>query len=287
MMGAEHKPFGGTRNRKTVPRVPVDSGDGNVSCIPLTWAISLAPARGRHVPIPSNSHSGRFTALSFSCSYEGGWGKDGEPPRKPTANPSSRPLPDRSKNPKKVLALERCIGNVTALQFALARNNPSGGIGRSVPRANVGGGFSNEHSTSTISRLGWAGPGMAGRGRARRGKASQPRDARAVNSATISRPVVAWRGTARRGWAWQVNHERTGREQVQDFAAGHGTERHGRARRGWAGLGKSHTRCAGGQQRNIFAARLRAARHGGAWQGTAGHGKATTRHAGGNSVTLL
>ena len=152
MMGAEHKPFGGTRNRKTVPRVPVDSGDGNVSCIPLTWAISLAPARGRHVPIPSNSHSGRFIALSFSCSYEGGWGKDGEPPRKPTANPSSRPLPDRSKNPKKVLALERCIGSFTALQFALARNNPSGGIGRSVPRANVGGGFSNEHSTSTPSR---------------------------------------------------------------------------------------------------------------------------------------
>jgi hypothetical protein len=210
MMGAEHKPFGGTRNRKTVPRVPVDSGDGNVSCIPLAWAISLAPARGRHVPIPSNSHSGRFTALSFSCSYEGGWGKDGEPPRKPTANPSSRPLPDRLKNPKKVLALERRIGSFTALQFALARNNPSGGIGRSVPRANVGGGFSNEHSTSTISRQG-----------------------------------KAWRGTAWRGWARRGNNETHGRKQCDIFVAWQGAARHGEAGHGRAGRtqGRRWKRC--------------------------------------------
>ncbi len=128
--------------------------------------------------------------------------------------------------------MSRRIVNLTSLQLALARNNPSGGIGRSVPRANVGGGFSNEHSTSTISRQGKAGPGASWRGHARQGQATTRRTG--GNSATFSWRGRARRGTAGRGWARQVNHERTGREQVQYF---HGTARRGTARRGWAGLG--------------------------------------------------
>jgi len=182
---------------------------------------------------------------------------------------TARPL---KKNPKKVLAMSRRIVNLTSLQLALARNNPSGGIGRSVPRANVGGGFPNEYSTSTISRQGtagrgWARLGEAGRGAARRGWAGR---GKAItrrtggNSATFSWRGRARQGTAGRGWARRVNHERTGREQVQYF---HGAARHGAAGRGEAlrGAARQGTHeSAGGQQRNIFTA----------WRGRARRGRA-------------